>query len=135
MSHADRQAEALFMSPAPIFEQKSGQEKPQPVRARAVRCGNRRGDVNAQLLFPNPFLTPAGLRFERGRAGDSAAQSFRRRRQQPRAIDAIATVQTLRYVGNARFLKIRSMPRRKAGKEVSSIKKRFVSGGRHFHPR
>ena len=117
----------LFMSPGPIFEPE-GPSKDATAIARALfAAGFRAGDV-VQNCF-SYHLTPAGLLFETGAQALGCAVIPGGVGNTEAQLEAIAQFRPSAYVGTPDFLKVLLDAAQKAGKDVSFIKRGFVSGG------
>jgi phenylacetate-CoA ligase len=117
----------LFMSPGPIFEPEGSGKDGSAIARALFAAGFRAGD-----LVHNCFsyhLTPAGLLFEAGAQALGCAVIPGGVGNTEAQLDAIAQFRPSAYVGTPDFLKVLLDAAQKAGKEASSIKRGFVSGG------
>jgi phenylacetate-CoA ligase len=117
----------LFMSPGPIFEPEGSGKDGSAIARALFAAGFRAGDVVHNCF--SYHLTPAGLLFEAGTQALGCAVIPGGVGNTEAQLDAIAQFRPSAYVGTPDFLKVLLDAAAKAGKDASSIKRGFVSGG------
>jgi len=117
----------LFMSPGPIFEPEGPSKEGSAIARALFAAGIRAGDVVLNCF--SYHLTPAGLLFDAGAQLLGCAVIPGGVGNTETQVEAVAQLKPSAYVGTPDFLKILLDAAQKAGKDVSSIKRGFVSGG------
>lgn len=119
------QVQHIFMSPGPIFEIDTA-EKDYLRGARAMyAAGFRAGDIVHNTF--SYHLTPAGLMMEAAARSLGCAVVPGGVGQTELQLDAIEAIRPGSYVGTPSFLKILLEKADDLGKDISSIRKAFVS--------
>ncbi len=121
------QMRRMFMSPGPIFEPE-GLGKDTSLIARALFAAGLRAGETILNCF-SYHLTPAGLLFEGGAHSLGCAVIPGGIGNTEAQLDVIAQFKPSAYVGTPDFIKVLLDAAQKSGKDASSIKRGFVSGG------
>ena len=119
-------AKRLFMSPGPIFEPEGHARDFAGVARAMFAAGLRAGDIVHNCF--SYHLTPGAWMFESGAEALGCAVIPGGVGNTEQQIEAIAHLKPSAYTGTPDFLKILLDTARKAGKEVSSLRRGLVSG-------
>ena len=125
---ADGYAGRIFMSPGPVWEPEAAEasETARALFAAGIRSGDRVHNALGYHMTPGGFILDAGALalgctvFPAG-AGNTQSQ-----------IDAIAAYKPSAYLGTPDYLKTLLDAGTEAGRDLSSIRRAFVSGGALF---
>ena len=116
----------LLMSPGPIFEPEGAEEDFAGVARAMFAAGFREGQIVLNCF--SYHLTPGAWMFEAGSRALGCAVIPGGTGNTEQQVTAIAHLKPDGYVGTPDFLKILLDTARKAGKEVSSLRRGLVSG-------